>query len=173
MTLAMRPSRTPFCRRTVMASRHSWWLAVLAFSIAFITSCGGRSGPSASIPTASPTAPSPSSSQLSISARCGPLPAGAYYGLACVATVSDTNAPSNYSYRVQADLRIFGGSAEAPSSSFGFPKCPACGGPPWTYDIDLRVPADMTPGVKTFAVWVMDGEGHRADTTATIEIVGS
>ena len=53
----------------------------------------------------------------------------------------------------------------------GFPKCPACGGPPWTYDIDLRVPADMTPGAKTFPVWVIDGEGHRADTTATIEIV--
>ena len=153
-----------------MAGRFSWWRAVLAFGIAFLPSCGGGSGPSASMP-AVPTVPGPVSSRLSISARCEPVAAGAYSGLACVATVSDTNAPSNYSYRVQADLRFFGGPAEAPTSSFGFPKCPACGGPPWAYDIDLRVPADMTPGVKTFAVWVNDGEGHRADTTAAIEIV--
>jgi hypothetical protein len=152
-----------------MTSRLSGRTAVLAFAMGVVVSCGGHSGPSASTPAAPPTAPTPSSSQLGISVGCGPLRTGTYYGLACIAMVSDTNAPSNYSYRVQADLRIFGGSAEAPP--FGFPKCPACGGPPWTYDMDLRVPADMTPGVKTFAVWVIDGEGHRADTTATVEIV--
>jgi hypothetical protein len=40
-----------------------------------------------------------------------------------------------------------------------------------TFDIDLRIPADMAPGVKTFPVWATDADGRRADTTAAIEIV--
>ena len=50
------------------------------------------------------------------------------------------------------------------------PRCPACGGPPWTFDLDLRVPADMATGVKTFAIWATDAEGNLASTTAAIEI---
>jgi hypothetical protein len=150
-----------------MTSRHGWRAAaVFAAAIAFVVSCGKPSGPSVSNPAALPTSPTPS--QLSISTRCfGPLRTGAYYGLACVAQVSETIPPRTTTYAVQADLRIFGGPAEV-----RFPQCPACGGPPWTFDIDLRIPADTAPGVKTFPVWATDADGRRADTTAAIEIVG-
>jgi hypothetical protein len=91
-----------------------------------------------------------------------------YYPLACIAEVYDDDK-SGLGLTVKADLHIFGGPADPP---FGFPECPACGGQPWTFDIDLHIPADMTPGVKTFAVWVTNSvNGHRADTTATIEVV--
>jgi hypothetical protein len=149
-----------------MTSRHGWRAAaVFTAVIAFVVSCGKPPGPSVSNSVAIPTGPTPS--QLSISTRCfGPFRTGAYYGLACVAEVSDTNPPRIATYAVQADLRVFGAPAEV-----GFPRCPACGGPPWTFDIDLHVPADMTPGTKTFLVWVTDAEGRRAETTAAVEIV--
>lgn len=89
-----------------------------------------------------------------------------YYALACLVLVEDTTHPPVNRFTARADLRVFGGSADAV-----FPRCPACGGPPWTFDLDLRVPADMTPGVKTFDVWVTDPEGNRrAATTAAVEI---
>ena len=149
-----------------MTSRHGWRAAaVCAAAIAFVVSCGKPSGPSVSSPAAIPTSPTPS--QLSVSTRCfGPLRTGAYYGLACVAEVSETTPPRITTYGVQADLRIFGGPADV-----RFPQCPACGGAPVTFDIDLRIPADMAPGVKTFPVWATDADGRRADTTAAIEIV--
>jgi len=65
-----------------------------------------------------------------------------------------------------ADLSTFGGPAE-----YSIPPCPACGGPPWTYDLPVRVPADMTPGVKTIAIWATDAQGHRVNATASIGIV--
>ena len=149
-----------------MTSRLGWRAAaVFAAAIAYAVSCGQPSGPSVSTPAVIPTSPTPS--QLSVSTRCfGPFRSGTYYGLACVAEVSDTTPPRITSYGVQADLRLFGGPA-----AVRFPQCPACGGPPWTFDIDLRIPADMAPGVKTFPVWATDGDGRRADTTAAIEIV--
>ena len=108
-----------------------------------------------------PTSPTPAPTRVIVSTRCfGPFQPGQYVPLACAVFVEDR------SFRVSADLSIFGGKSDAS----GFPACPACGGPPWTVDLDLRVPADMAPGVKTFAVWATDPEGHRADTTASIEI---
>ena len=149
----------------LMTSRHGWRIATV-FAGALVVSCGKPSGPSATIPVVTPTSPTPS--QLTVSTRCsGSFRNGVYYPLACLAEVSDTNSTFNAAYSVKADLRIFGGPAEVI-----FPKCPACGGPPWTFDIDLRIPADMTPGVKTFPIWVTDAvNGRRADTTAAVEIV--
>jgi hypothetical protein len=145
-----------------MTSRHSRLnVALFAGAIAFVVSCGGASGPSVSGPAVIPSA---AATALTVTARCfGPFRPGSYYSLACVAEVSDT--PSR-TYAVKADLRIFGGPAE-----FRFPQCPACGGPPWTFDIDLHIPADMTPGVRSFPVWVTDAEGRRAETTAAVDIV--
>jgi hypothetical protein len=48
--------------------------------------------------------------------------------------------------------------------------CPACGGPDLVFDMDLYVPDSMTPGPKTFPVWVTDAQGRRADTIGTLEI---
>ena len=148
-----------------MTRRHGCRVATV-IACAIVASCGKPSGPSVTIPLATPT--SPTLSQLIVSTRCsGSLRNGAYYPVACLVEVSDTDVASNAAYSVKADLRIFGGPAEVI-----FPKCPACGGPPWTFDIDLRIPADMTPGVKTFPVWVTDAvNGRRADTTAVVEIV--
>jgi hypothetical protein len=38
-------------------------------------------------------------------------------------------------------------------------------------DLDVRIPKEMTPGVKTFAVWVTDDEGRMGTTTASLQIV--
>ena len=65
-----------------------------------------------------------------------------------------------------ADLSIFGGLAVASG-----PPCPACGGPGQVYDLDFTVPADMTPGVKTFPIWVADTYGHRVNSTASITVL--
>ena len=149
-----------------MTTRRHWGsVAIVAAATAFVVSCENRSGPAPSNPTPVPTSPAPSA--LSVSTKCfGPFRPGSYYGLACVAAVSETTPPPLYTYGVHADLRVFGGSADV-----RFPQCPACGGPPWTFDIDLRIPADMPPGVRTFPVWATDADGRRADTTASIEIV--
>jgi len=62
---------------------------------------------------------------------------------------------------------MFGGPAEATG-----PQCPACGTfPAQTYDLDFQVPADMTPGAKTFPIWVADSYGHRVNSTASIVVV--
>jgi hypothetical protein len=37
--------------------------------------------------------------------------------------------------------------------------------------MDVDIPADMSPGVKTFPIWAIDVQGSRADATASIEIV--
>jgi len=65
-----------------------------------------------------------------------------------------------------ADLSMFGGSAKATDST-----CPACGtGPAVTYDFYFLIPANMTPGVKTFPIWVADSYGHRVNSTASIVV---
>src|SRR4051794_10217805 len=149
-----------------MTTMHPWRVAAMWVpALGFLVSCGSPSGPSVSVPIASPKTSTPS--QLTVSTRCfGPLRTGASYGLACVAEVSDTAAAPTSTYSVQADLGIFGGAAQVE-----IPRCRACGGPPWTFDIDLQIPADITPGVKRFAVWVTDTGGRRADTTAVVTIV--
>src|SRR5262249_57118152 len=75
--------------------------------------------------------------------------------------------PNNPTVGVYADRSMFGDGAQS-----GVVKCSACGGPPWTFDLDLRIPANMTPGVKTFAVWAIYADGSRAETTASIELAG-
>ena len=153
-----------------MTSRHGWRAAVvLVAAIAFAVSCGKPSGPSVSSPVTTPTtptSPTPSPSQLSVSTRCaGPFHPGQYV-LACFVFVEDVTHPARNSFSVRADLRIFGGPADVI-----FPQCPACGGPPWTFDLDLNIRPDVTPGVKTFLVWATDADGSRAETTAAVEIV--
>lgn len=108
-------------------------------------------------------------SQLRISTRClGPVHPGQDVPVACFVSVEDVNYPEDQLFYVWADLRVFGAPAEVEASR----ACSGCSGPPWTYNFGLRVPANMTPGVKTFAVWAT-GAGakeHMADTTASIEI---
>ena len=140
------------------------WLTTL-FTLTLVA-CGSGGGSS---PSSTPTQPttSPARAPLTISVECGTFHPGQYAGLACTAEISNLN-PQAYSFDVRADLSIFGGPADA-----GFVKCIRCrGGPPWTYELDVRIPANMNPGAKRFAVWATDSDGHRADTTASMEIVG-
>ena len=138
--------------------------SLMALFTAALVGCGGGSSP-ASTPTQPTTSASPPPAQLGISTRClEPFHPG-QSGL-CVAEVWDATRPQENNFQVGADLRIFGGPANA-----GFPRCPACGGPPWTWDLDVRIPSDSTPGVKTFAVWATDPAGRRVDTTASLQIV--
>jgi hypothetical protein len=66
-----------------------------------------------------------------------------------------------------ADLSLFGLSSAATDST-----CPACGTYPWvTYDFYFLIPAGMTPGVKTFPIWVADTYGRRVNSTASIVVV--
>ena len=79
--------------------------------------------------------------------------------------VADANYPQDTRFGVWADLQVFGGPAEVQG-------VPINGGSPST--IQVHVPATMTPGVKTFAVWasnVYAANAHGVDTTASIEII--
>ena len=108
----------------------------------------------------------PPAGQGSVSTKCGgPVHPGEYAGLVCVVTVQEK--ANNPVQGVYADRSLFGGRAQV-----GVPKCPACGGPPWTFDLDLPIPGNMAPGVKTFAVWAIYAYGSRVDTTTSIEIAG-
>lgn len=108
--------------------------------------------------------PTPSETSLTVNARClGPFAAGTYVPLACFVTIDATNAPST-NRQAFADLRIFGGAEKS-----GIVKCPACG-LPTTFDLDIHIPKDMTPDVKTFAVWAKDDEGRTGTATASLEI---
>jgi hypothetical protein len=132
---------------------------VKTFAIWAIDRQGHRADSTASIEVAGPP------SQLTISSRCvGPVQPG-QESVVCVVSVQDTNYPQENSFSVWADLRIFGQPAEVLANR----PCSGCG-PPWTYDFALHVPANMTPGVKTFAVWVTSGAAHRADTTASLTV---
>lgn len=103
---------------------------------------------------------------MRVSARCGgPFRAGDYVPLACVVLVEPGASPSSSGIRAFADLRMFGGPADS-----GIVRCPACGLPPYVFDLDVRIPSDMSPGEKTFAVWATDAQGRRAETTATFQV---
>jgi hypothetical protein len=112
-------------------------------------------------------APPPSAVTLSLSAHClGPFRPADYAALACAVVAQDpTNAGRN-DFQAFADLRQFGGPAES-----AIPACTACGSPGKTFDLDLRIPQDMTPGRKTFVVWATDPRGQRAEASAVLEIV--
>ena len=143
---------------------------MIGAAIALLGSCGRAPAPSSTsqqvpIPT-SPT-PTPTPTPLGMSTKClGPFRPGDYSALACFLFVQDATGPTSTNISTFADLRMFGGPAE-----LAIPKCPACGGPPWTFDLDVHVPADISPGVKTFPIWATDAQGRRTDTTASIEIV--
>ena len=115
--------------------------------------------------TVQPT--SPPAVTLTVSARClGPFRPADYAPLACLVVAEDpTNAGRN-NFQAFADLRLFGGSAAS-----AIAPCPACGSPGKTFDLDLHVPAAMSPGSKTFAIWATDANGRRAETSAVLDIV--
>jgi hypothetical protein len=96
----------------------------------------------------------------------GPFRPGDYAPLGCFLFVQDATGPTSTNISAFADLRAFRGPAE-----LTIPRCQACGGPPWTFDLDFQVPSDMTLGVKTVPIWATDAQQRRADTTASIEIV--
>jgi hypothetical protein len=149
--------------------RISGWRSVPPVVIAFglLAGCARDSDRQATAAGAAPTSPGPLPTPLTVSTRClGPFRPGAYVPLACFVLVEDGAHPASTATRAFADLRMFGGLERS-----GIVMCPACGFPPRVFDLDLRVPADMPPGVKTFAVWATDAQGRRADTTASIEVV--
>jgi hypothetical protein len=66
-----------------------------------------------------------------------------------------------------ADLSMFGLSSAATDA-----PCPACGTDPGVeYDFYFLVPANMTPGLKTFPIWVADTYGRRVNSTASVAVV--
>ena len=147
-------------------ARKGWRAPLAGAVIALFASCGKAQTPSSTSPEA-PILPSPipTPTPLSLSSRCvGTLRPGEYAALACIVEVQEATGPPSTNIRAFADERVFGRSALA-----GIPMCPACGGP--TFDLDLNVPVDITPGVKTFPIWATDAQGRRADTTASIQIV--
>lgn len=147
----------------------SIWGSVAPVLIAFglLAGCARDSAPAATAAGAGPTSPGPTATPLSVSTKClGPFRPGAYVPLACFVLVEDGTNPASTEIRAFADLRMFGGREQS-----GIVMCPACGGPPRTFDLDLHVPTDMAPGIKTFAVWATDAQGRRADTTASFEVV--
>lgn len=127
------------------------------------TDAEGRRADAAAVIDITPNAgPTP----MTISTRCGgPFRPGDYVPLACFVSVEPGASPSSSGVRAFADLRIFGGRADA-----GIVACTACGPPPYVFDLDVRIPSDISPGEKTFAVWATDAQGRRADTTATFHV---
>jgi hypothetical protein len=130
--------------------------------------CGGTSSvpptaPALVVASPAPVVPTP----LGVNARCGgPFHPGQSLPLACIISVTPSTAPDSTGIRLSADLTAFGRQESY------FSMCPACGGPPTTFDMDLYIPFGMSPGLKTFPVWVTDDQGRRADTAGTVEIVG-
>ncbi len=103
---------------------------------------------------------------MTISTRCGgPFHPGDYVPLACFVVVEPGASPSSSGIQAFADERMFGGRADA-----AIVACTACGPPPNVFDLDLRIPSDISVGEKTFAVWATDAQGRRADTTATFQV---
>jgi hypothetical protein len=82
----------------------------------------------------------------------------------CVAGISPPNYPVSQDFTMYADLREFGLSA-----AVWLPPCHPCGGT--GFDLDLHVPASMTPGVKKIPVLAFDEIGRRADGTISIRIL--
>lgn len=143
-------------------------IALFGASLSSFASCRSETAPSATPQSSTPAAGvNAGTAALGVSSKCfGPFQPGDHATLACVVFVQEATGPASTNVSVYADLSQFGGPANVPTT-----KCPACGDPP-TYDVELRVPAAMAPGVKTFPVWAVDTEGRRADGNASIEITG-
>ena len=135
--------------------KHGAWLVpVLAASI----SCG-RTSPGS--PT--PTPPSPTVTSIMTRTIClGTFHPGDAVPGGCSFEVGGGAEPPVSAF---ADLRRFGGPAEA-----ALVRCPACGAPPWTFDVDVRIPADTALGPLTVDLWAIDARGQRAATTATFQV---
>ena len=107
--------------------------------------------------------PNPAPTLIVVDSKC----AGPYHpgdlGF-CVVLFVEGASPLSTGVRAFADLHLFGRSA-----AVGIPPCTGCGG--GTFDLDVRIPADMSPGVKTFPVWVTDAQGRRTDATVTLEVI--
>lgn len=140
----------------MLLTRHGAGLMLL---IAASASCGGSAPPA----PAGPTGPTPFPAAIMMSTRClGPFHPGDTAPAACFVDVDGGVSPP---VRAFADLRAFGGRAEAE-----LVRCPACGAPPFSFDMDVRIPADMPLGPQTVPVWVTDANGRRADTTAVLQV---
>jgi hypothetical protein len=139
--------------------------------LATVIGCQRTAGPvdsAVTAPTALPSPPPPPVGTLSVTPVCfGPFRPGSYAPLACVILVDAEPAtrPLNSTPRAFVDLRVFG-----LAESWEVGKCVACGFPPVTFDMDLRIPAETPAGVKTFRVWATDAEGRSGMASATIEI---
>ena len=70
---------------------------------------------------------------------------------------------------IQGDLSWIEATLEVPSQSRKWSNVAFCGSP-WIFDLDISIPANMAPGVKTFAVAAVYRDGSRVETTASIEI---
>ena len=149
------------------SSRLAALASVLALSSVAAPSCGGTSSVSPASPDPIVSRPSPDvSSPLKATANCwGPFRPGAYVPLACVVLVTPATGPTSTNVQAFADLSMFG---SVYGTKWGLIDCPACGSP--TFDMDVHIPDNMTPGPKTFPVWATDAQGRRADTTATFEV---
>ena len=131
----------------------------LMLLLAASASCGGSAPPA----PAGPTGPTPLPAPIMMSTRCfGPFHPGDTAPAACFVDVDGGVSPP---VRAFADLRAFGGRADSV-----LVQCPACGPPPWEFDLDVRIPADMPLGLQRVPVWVTDAQGRRADTTAVIQV---
>jgi len=137
-------------------TRNGLWLMFLLTASA---SCVGSAPPA----LAQPNAPTPLPAPIMIWTRCfGPFHPGDTAPAACFVDVGGAASPP---VRAFADLRAFGGRAEA-----ALVQCPACGPPPWEFDLDVRIPADMPAGPQVVPVWMTDAQGRRADTTAVVQV---
>jgi hypothetical protein len=99
------------------------------------------------------------------SATCAALQAGGPSKLsACYVTLSPGQNPPGDNMTVVADLRPIGGRENAymlkemGTDGLGF-------------SLDLRAPADISPGTKTILFKAVDGQGRTATGSATLEVL--
>lgn len=139
--------------RTILTRRGVLLMCLLSGT----ASCGDSAPPA----PATPTGPTPLQAPILMSARCPkPVhPADTAPAACFVGVEGGVTKPVGAS----ADLRAFGGAAEAPLVA-----CWACGA--IEFDLDVRVPADMALGVHRVPVWAIDANGRRADAIALLEV---
>jgi hypothetical protein len=152
-----------------MFARLTFASAVIAF--ASLAACARQTSPFATSPSTGtaldPAQPTSPATLLKVSSRCfGPFRAGTYQSLACVVLVEEGGNPQSTDLKAFADLSMFGRGDQVQLG-----RCPACGFPPRTFDLDLHVPADTTPGMKVFTVWATDAEGRRTEAAASFEVI--
>jgi hypothetical protein len=94
----------------------------------------------------------------------GPVRAGDL--LTCFVAVDPGTNPASTELEAFVDGRQIGGGER-----FVIGRCPACGYPPATFDLGVRVPAQLSPGLKTLVFFATDKEGRTATITDTIEVI--